>query len=195
MAYNVENLTKLKHLKELAQRVKGETDKLDQRVDSLSGKVDGLADAASGITDAMYQAPTPAKYRAAITPASSVTGSIVDAALVSVLGTDKLSALTSSGTDGEGSSQYDFVVNGVTTGTYTQNATLSDIMGDINSNGAAGVSISYSEEANQFTFTARKTGADSSIEIDGGLAEALFGPTDLTSQNGGKFAEVYGDVV
>lgn len=52
MSYNVENLTKLKHLKQLAQRVQSENSKLSQSVSALSSRVDDLA-AAAGASEAV----------------------------------------------------------------------------------------------------------------------------------------------
>ena len=125
----------------------------------------------AAIAGAMYQAPTATQFRA-ITPAYSGTGPITEETVGGLLGDDGLAGLTASGTDGEGNSQYDLAVNGVTVGTYTKNTALSDILEDINGNEEAGVSVSFSGEENKLIFTAKKLGPGGNITMDGGLAVA-----------------------
>ncbi|MBD5162077.1 MAG: flagellar filament capping protein FliD [Oscillibacter sp.] len=79
--------------------------------------------------------------------------------------------------DAKGKKQYDFTINGVKIGTYTEDTKLSDIMSDINKNADAGVQVAYSQTTQNFTFTAKATGADSQIEMGDDLAQAIFGST------------------
>ena len=94
--------------------------------------------------------------------------------------------------DDKGKKQYDFTLNGVKIGTYTEDTKLSDIMADINSNKEAGVQVSYSQTTQNFTFTSKETGADSKIEMGEGLAQAIFGSTDIPDNSDGSFADSYG---
>ncbi|KQM11112.1 hypothetical protein AOA80_10385, partial [Methanomassiliicoccales archaeon RumEn M1] len=94
--------------------------------------------------------------------------------------------------DDKGKKQYDFTLNGVKIGTYTEDTKLSDIMADINSNKEAGVQVSYSQATQNFTFTAKETGADSKIDMGEGLAQAIFGSTEIPDKSGSSFAEGYG---
>lgn len=144
------------------------------------------------IMGSMYQAPTFTKYVTTITPVTSVPGSITDATILEILGNDKLSELTPVGTDDAGNNTYNFIINEVTIGAYTKSTMLSDIMFDINDSDNAGVSVIYSEEENQFTFTSKEAGAGGKIEIDSGLAGALFDsstPIDFSTKT---FVESYG---
>jgi flagellar capping protein FliD len=77
-------------------------------------------------------------------------------------------------------------------GKYTSDTKLSDILSDINANTAAGVKVSYSQTSRQFTFTSKETGADTKINIDGGLAEEMFGSTELSDKSDCTFGEAYG---
>ena len=94
--------------------------------------------------------------------------------------------------DDKGNKQYEFRINDTLIGTYTKDTKLSDIMNDINSNSDAGVKVSYSQTTKNFTFTSKETGADSEVKINGGLAEAMFGTTEIPDNSGGSFAEAYG---
>lgn len=71
----------------------------------------------------------------------------------------------------------DLVINGVKIGTYKKDATLSQVMRDINANKEAGINASYSETSNKFVLTSKETGAGSKVEITGAdsLAGQLFG--------------------
>lgn len=95
--------------------------------------------------------------------------------------------------DSKGKQQYDFTINDVKIGTYTEDTKLSDILSDINSNKEAGVQVGYSRTTQSFTFTSKETGEDSQIKIGGGLAEAIFGSTEIEDQSGSKFTEMYGN--
>ena len=77
--------------------------------------------------------------------------------------------------DDKGKEQYEFKLNGVTIGTYTEDTQLSKILSDINANEDAGVKVAYSQATQSFTFTAKETGKDSKIELGDGLAQAMFG--------------------
>lgn len=94
--------------------------------------------------------------------------------------------------DKDGNDVYEFKINDVTIGKYTKDTKLSTILNDINSNKDAGVKVSYSQTTKEFTFTAKETGADSEIKIEGGLAEAMFGTTKAPDLTGKTFAESYG---
>jgi len=80
--------------------------------------------------------------------------------------------------DDKGKKQYDFVINGVKIGTFTEDSKLSDVLSAINSNKEAGVQASYSQTTQNFTFTSKETGSDSEIEMGEGLAQAMFGSTN-----------------
>ncbi len=105
---------------------------------------------------------------------------------------DRLSSLPSAGKDDKGNDLYALEINGVTVGKYTKDAKLSDILNDINSNKNAGVKVSYSQTTKEFLFSAKETGADSEIKIGGGLAEAMFGSTEIPDNSNGSFTEAYG---
>lgn len=119
--------------------------------------------------------------------------------LEDLLGKDKLDGLTPAKDkngkellDDKGNKLYEFKINDVVIGNYSKDTKLSDIMSDINGNKEAGVKVSYSQTTKNFTFTAKETGADSEIKINGGLAEAMFGSTEIPDNSGGSFAESYG---
>ena len=86
----------------------------------------------------------------------------------------------------------DFFLNGVKIGSYTKDTKLSDIMSDINANSEAGVKVSYSKTAREFVFTSKETGSQAEINIDGGLAEEIFGSTKLPEKSPVSFGEAYG---
>ena len=90
-----------------------------------------------------------------------------------------------------GALKYDFKLNGVTIGSYTKDTKLSEIMSDINSNQEAGVRVSYSQTTKNFLFSAKETGVDSQIEMGEGLAQAMFGSTEISDQSV-SFAKAYG---
>lgn len=79
-----------------------------------------------------------------------------------------------------GKDSMDLVINGVKIGTYKKDATLSQVMRDINANKEAGINASYSETSNKFVLTSKETGAGSKVEITGAdsLAGQLFGKAD-----------------
>lgn len=95
--------------------------------------------------------------------------------------------------DKDGKDVYKFEINGVTIGEYAKDTKLSTILNDINSNKDAGVKVSYSQTTKEFTFTAKETGADSEIKIEGGLAEAMFGKTSMTVDTNQKTMDYLGD--
>lgn len=95
--------------------------------------------------------------------------------------------------DDKGKKQYEFKINDVTIGKYTEDTKLSTILNDINSNKEAGVKVSYSQTTKEFTFTSKETGADSEIKIEGGLAEAMFGKTSMTVDTNQKTMDYLGD--
>lgn len=80
------------------------------------------------------------------------------------------------GVNFNGKDSMDLVINGVKIGTYKKDATLSQVMRDINANKEAGINASYSETSNKFVLTSKETGAGSKVEIGkDGLAAQLFG--------------------
>lgn len=188
MAYNEEKITKVKHLKELAQRIK---EGFASR-ESVAGLAERLEEAGAGKNLPMYQTPTFTQYRTAIIPPAGGSGPVTGETVGSLLGEDRLAGLTASGTDETGKSLYDFIINGVKTGSYTRDTVLCDILDDVNGNEAAGVRVSYSERDNSFTFTARKIGAGVEICFDSGLAGALFDAAEAIDGSGIRFTDSYG---
>ena len=131
---------------------------------------------------------------------SSSAGSILgmeDGTLTSYLDTGKSlgslldenawSNLTPVDQDSEGRDLYALTINGVEVGRYTRDTALETVINGINSSDA-GVNVSYSQLTNQFVFTAKETGEGGRIQIDGGLAEALFGAVDPTANQAGYTA-------
>ena len=95
--------------------------------------------------------------------------------------------------DKDGNELYAFKINGATIGNYGKGTTLSTIISDINSNSEAGVKVSYSQTTRKFTFTSKDTGSENDIKIDGGLAETIFGSTELSNTSSDKpFGDIYG---
>lgn len=86
--------------------------------------------------------------------------------------------------DSEGRDLYALTINGVEVGRYTKDTALETVINGINSSDA-GVNVSYSNLTNQFVFTAKETGEGGRIQIDGGLAEALFGAVDPAAGQAG----------
>lgn len=84
--------------------------------------------------------------------------------------------------DGERLYEFSLTVNGVKTGTFTQDTALETVINSINSNTEAGLNVSYSKLTNEFVFTAKETGEGGRIEIgsseQGDLGAALFGVVD-----------------
>lgn len=94
--------------------------------------------------------------------------------------------------DKTGKTLYDFKINDVLIGRYTEDSKLSDIISDINSNSEAGVKVSYSKTTREFVFNSKETGSENQIAISGGLAEAIFGSTEISDKSTGTFGEAYG---
>lgn len=95
-------------------------------------------------------------------------------------------------TDDKGAPLYAFEINGVNVGNFSKNSTLADVMSAINGNKEAGVRVSYSQTTKNFLFTSKETGVDSEINMGEGLAQAMFGSTEIPDQSGSSFAEAYG---
>lgn len=160
------------------------------KIAAVAKQVAGLGAAGiSKIEDAMYQMATRAQYTKAVE--TEIT--MADATVGTLLDDEALAALTPAGTDGEGNSQYAFLINGVQTGTYTKDSKLSDILAGISNSEEAGVDASYSDETGKFVFTAKKYGADQYIDIGEGLADTLFGPPAGSDKSDEKFAVVYNE--
>lgn len=94
--------------------------------------------------------------------------------------------------DKDGKQLYEFKLNDVVIGRYTEDSKLSEIMSDINSNSEAGVKVSYSKTTREFVFNSKETGSENQISISGGLAEAMFGSTEISDKSTGTFGEAYG---
>ena len=107
--------------------------------------------------------------------------------LGSLLDENAWSNLTPVDQDSEGRDLYALTINGVEVGRYTRDTALETVINGINSSDA-GVNVSYSQLTNQFVFTAKETGEGGRIQIDGGLAEALFGAVDPTANQAGYTA-------
>ena len=88
--------------------------------------------------------------------------------------------------------KQDFIINGVKIGSYDSKTKLSEVLNDINSNAAAGVKVTFSQTTRQFTFVSKETGSETEINIDGGLAEKMFGSTKISDTSTASFAEAYG---
>ncbi len=119
--------------------------------------------------------------------------------LEDLLGKEKLEGLTAAKDkdgkdllDDKGNKLYEFKINDVVIGQYSKDTKLSEILSDINANKEAGMKVSYSQTTKNFTFTSSETGADSEVKISGGLAEAMFGTTEISDQSGSSFADSYG---
>lgn len=80
--------------------------------------------------------------------------------------------------------EYKMKINDVEL-TFTKDDTVNSIMSKINNSGA-GVTVSYSQTSNTFSFVANETGSQGRIEVEdvsGNLAAAMFGG-NITSNNG-----------
>ena len=112
-----------------------------------------------------------------------------------LLGDDAWKGLTPS-VDKDGKpieGKYDFVLNGVTIGSYGKDTKLYQVINDINANSEAGVRVSYSQTTNKFLFTSQETGSETKIEMGDGLANKMFGVDESKlPAGGGSFAEAYG---
>lgn len=94
--------------------------------------------------------------------------------------------------DGKGNKQYGFEINDKVVGKFTKDSKLSDVMSAINSDKDAGVSVAYSQATQSFTFTAKETGEDSEIKMGEGLAQAIFGSTEIEDRSNTPFVDSYG---
>ncbi len=95
-------------------------------------------------------------------------------------------------TDSKGDPLYAFKINGTTVGNFSKNSTLAEVMSAINGNKEASVQVSYSQTTKNFLFTSKETGVDSEIDMGEGLAQAMFGSTEIPDNSGSSFAESYG---
>ena len=90
--------------------------------------------------------------------------------------------------------KYDFVLNGVTIGSYDKDTKLSTILNDINANSDANVKATYSKTTREFVFTSKDTGSENGITLGKGLASALFGGGADTSKVGSqKVKDIMGE--
>lgn len=164
----------------LAQMIEAHK-KSNAKTDALSNRVDQAAADSASALGAMYQQPKAAQYCTESNLTASGTGDITDETLGDLMGDklrDDFAVKDDEGEfvlDGNSKKQYDFTLNDVTIGTYTEDSKLSQILADINSNDDAGVQVVYSQAAEDFTFTAKKAGADNKIELGDDLASAMFG--------------------
>ena len=95
----------------------------------------------------------------------------------------------------DGKYLYDFKLNGVSVGQFTEDTALESVLTAINSNTEAGVSVSYSKITDQFTFTAKETGAAGKIDFGEGLAQAMFGSTRKLDTDGNPLEDGAGNPV
>lgn len=95
--------------------------------------------------------------------------------------------------DEKGNALYDFKVNDVVVGSFNQDTELSTVLRAINNNTEAGVSVSYSQTTDQFTFTAKQSGKAGKVEFSGGLAEKLFNTDYDGADNGITMNDKKGD--
>ncbi len=95
-------------------------------------------------------------------------------------------------TDSKGDPLYAFKINGTTVGNFSKNSTLAEVMSAINGNKEASVQVSYSQTTKNFLFTSKETGVDSEIDMGEGLAQAMFGSTEIPDNSGVSFAKAYG---
>ncbi len=95
------------------------------------------------------------------------------------------STLKDLGVNFNGKDEQELIINGKKIGTYKQDATLGDIMRDINDNKELGISATYSETSQQFVLTSKETGSNSKIEITdkNSLAGQLFGEATAKGQD------------
>ncbi len=95
-------------------------------------------------------------------------------------------------TDDNGDPMYNFEINGVVVGSYSKNSTLAEVMSDINGNSEAAMQVSYSQTTKNFLFTSKETGVESEISFGEGLAQAMFGSTEVIDHSSSSFADAYG---
>lgn len=67
-----------------------------------------------------------------------------------------------------------------------KDATMEEILEAINNNEEAGVKISYQKSADRFVITSTQKGASGEIQLDGNLAEAMFGKDAIGAANAVK---------
>ncbi|MBQ2697330.1 MAG: flagellar hook protein, partial [Clostridia bacterium] len=79
--------------------------------------------------------------------------------------------------DKDGKELYELEINGKVVGEFNKDTALETVVNAINSNAEANVNLRFSQLTNEFSFTSEEQGASSRIEIQGGLAGALFGDT------------------
>lgn len=75
----------------------------------------------------------------------------------------------------------EIVINGESIGVFNEDSSLNEVLSAINTSDA-GVKASISTLTGKVIFTTTDTGANTKIDITGGLAEQLFGETVATSQ-------------
>lgn len=87
--------------------------------------------------------------------------------------------------DDKGNHLYSFEINGVKIGEYSKDTKLSQIISDINKNESAGVTVKYSQTADQFVFTATNGGSGGRVAIsdDNNLAAKIFGSVEYGEGN------------
>lgn len=79
--------------------------------------------------------------------------------------------------DADGNLLYDLKINDVSVGQFSKDTAFESVLVAINNNNDVELNASYSKMTNKFTFTSQVTGANSRIEMNDGLASALFGNT------------------
>lgn len=88
--------------------------------------------------------------------------------------------------DGELRVGETMTINGVECGVYDSESTINDVLTNVNGSDC-GVSLSFSSLTNNFVMSTSDVGSHSAITIenDGGLAQKLFGSTEVETDNDG----------
>ena len=69
-------------------------------------------------------------------------------------------------------------INGKAIEGITENSTIQEIMDAVNNDPDAGVTISYQKNTDRFIITATQNGASGQVNVEGSIADALFGKKD-----------------
>lgn len=176
MPYDENKFVTLKGLKTLGLKVREKTDQLGSEITAVSKQVSMAANYTDEVLDSMYQKPTHTQYVTKGNFSSDETGDILSKTLSELLGDDLPEDLS-------------LIVNGVTVGVCSGTTILSDVLNAINGNQSDGVTVSYSPDSGDFTFTATKVGPTAHVRMGEGLAYALFGPPAVEEP---LFKDAYG---
>ena len=89
---------------------------------------------------------------------------------------------------GENANFGELTVNGVSVGSFTKDDSIASVLKAINVSDA-GVTASYSQLTNEFSFTAKETGVGSKIEFGGDLGDLFSSPASKLSDLFGEDAD------